>query len=59
MSVVFRRFTIDTGVIFDNKEDESVMEGGVINFTNYLCKSWSRSVPRQRRFFRVDKGWYF
>ena len=30
MSVVFRRLTIDTAVVFGNKEDESVVEGGVI-----------------------------
>ena len=31
MSVIFRRFTIDTVVVFGKKEDESVVEGGVIN----------------------------
>ena len=39
MSVVFRRFTIDTGVIFENKEDESVMEGGVINLQTICAKA--------------------
>ena len=39
MSVVFRRFTIDTEVIFENKEDESVMEGGVINLQTICAKA--------------------
>ena len=31
MSIAFIRFTIDVAVVFRNKEDKSVVEGGVIN----------------------------
>ena len=69
MLVVFRRFTIDTAVVFGSKEDESVVEGGVINLQTICAKAGQRSVSKQRRFLFVrwelgkkgwsDKGWYF
>ena len=49
MSVVFRRFTIDAAVVFGNKEDESVVEGGVINLQTLCAKADQRSVSKQRR----------
>ena len=53
MSVMFRRFTIDTAVVFGNKEDESVVEGGVINLRTICTKSGQRSMSRQRIFLFV------
>ena len=53
MSVVFRRFTIDAAVVFGNKEDESVVEGGVINLQTICAKSGQRSVSKQRIFLFV------
>ena len=50
MSVAFRRFTIDAAVVFGNKEDESVVEGSVINLQTTCAKAGQRSVPRQRSF---------
>ena len=62
MSVVFRRFTIDAAVVFGNKEDESIVEGGVINLQTMYAKTGQRSVSKQRRFLFVrrelgKKGW--
>ena len=58
MSVVFRRFTIDASVVFENKEDESVVEGGVINLQTICAKADQRSVSKQRRllFVRWELG---
>ena len=53
MSVVFRRFTIDVAVVFGNKEDESVVVGGVINLQTVCAKAGRRSVSKQRRFLFV------
>ena len=53
MSVVFRRFTIDTEVVFGNKENESVVNGGVINLQTICAKAGQRSVSKQRRFLFV------
>ena len=53
MSVAFRRFIIDTVVVFGNKEDESVVEGGVINLQTICAKAGQRSVSKQRRFLFV------
>ena len=50
MSVVFRRFTIDTAVVFENKEYESVVEGGVINLQTICAIAGQRSVSKQRIF---------
>ena len=56
MLVVFRRFTIDTAVVFGNKEDESVVEGGVINLQTICAKVGQRSVSKQRRFYLFDEN---
>ena len=55
MSVVFRRFTIDTAVVFGNKEDESVVEDGVINLQIMCAKSGQRSVYKQRIFVFIRR----
>ena len=54
MSLVFRRFTIDAAVVFGNKEDESVVEGGVINLQTIRAKAGQRSVSKQRRLLFVS-----
>ena len=46
MSVAFRRFTIDTAVVFGNNEDESVVEGSVINLQVICTKTGRRSVSK-------------
>ena len=53
MSVVFRRFAIDAAIVFGNKEDESVVEGGVINLQTICAKAGQRLVSKQRRFLFV------
>ena len=53
MLIAFRRFTIDTAVIFGNKENELVVEGGVINLQTICAKAGQRSVSKQRRFLFV------
>ena len=53
MSVVFRRFTINAAIVFENKEDESVVEGGVINLQTICAKAGQRSESKQRRFLFV------
>ena len=52
-SVVFRRFTIDAAVVFGNKEDESVVEGGVINLQTICAKVGQRSESKQIIFLFV------
>ena len=53
MLVVFRRFIIDAAVVFGNKENESVVEGGVINLQTICATAGQRSVSKQRRFLFV------
>ena len=53
MSIAFIRFTIDVAVVFRNKEDKSVVEGGVINLQINCAKAGQRSVPKQRRFLFI------
>ena len=50
ISVVFRRFITDTAVVFGNKEDESVVEVGVVNLQTICAKAGQRSVSKQSRF---------
>ena len=49
MLIAFRRFTIDTAVIFGNKENELVVEGGVINLQTICAKAGHMSVPKEMR----------
>ena len=53
MSVVFRRFTIDAEIVFRNKENRSVVNGGVINLQTIGAKAGQRSVSKQRSFLFV------
>ena len=39
MSVAFRRFTIDAAVVFGNKENELVVEGGMITLQTVCAKA--------------------
>ena len=54
ISVVFRRFTIDTAAVFRNKEDESVVEGCVINLQTICVKAGQRSVSEQKGFLFIQ-----
>ena len=56
MSVSLRRFTIDIAAVFGNKEDESVVEGGVVNLQTMCAKAGQRSVPNQKIFLNLGSN---
>ena len=57
MSVAFRRFTIDAAVVFGNNEDESVVEGSVINLQAICTKTGRRSVSKGKEdFYLFDEN---
>ena len=51
MSVVYKIYAIDAAVVFENKEDESVVEDGVIDLQTSFEKAGQRSVPKQIKFW--------